>query len=96
MGALGGAGGALLGSGFGKATGNQEVGALLGGLGGGGIAALISYLKRKQENSNIEEIMRRLPRGATLRDYEADPLVQKDMDRETQLAMAAMMMRNRL
>jgi hypothetical protein len=91
MGALGGAGGSLLGKIIGKATGNEDAGTMLGGLGGGGLAALIAYLKRNQENSNIEEIMRRLPRGATLRDYEADPLVQKDMDRKSQLAMAAML-----
>jgi hypothetical protein len=91
MGALGGAGGSLLGKVIGKATGNEDAGTLVGGAGGAGLAALIAYLKRKQENANVEEIMRRLPRGATLRDYEADPLVQKDMDRKSQLAMAAML-----
>jgi hypothetical protein len=95
MGALGGGAGALAGAGIGKAKGNQEVGALLGGLGAGGVAALIAYFKRKQENSNIEEIMRRLPRGATLRDYEADPLIQKNQDRDAQMAMLAAMMRSR-
>lgn len=93
MGALGGGAGALAGAGIGKAKGNQEMGALIGGLGAGGIAALISYLKRKQENANIEEIMRRLPRGATLRDYEADPLVQKNQDRDAQMALMAAMLR---
>lgn len=92
MGALGGGAGALAGAGIGKAKGNQEVGALIGGLGVGGIAALISYLKRNQENANIEEIMRRLPRGATLRDYEADPLIQKNQDRSSQAAMLAALM----
>lgn len=91
MGALGGAGGSLLGKAIGKASGNEDLGTVIGGLGGGGLAALIAYLKRNQENANVEEIMRRLPRGATLRDYEADPLVQKDMDRKSQLAMAAML-----
>lgn len=91
MGALGGAGGSLLGKIIGKAAGNEDAGTLLGGLGGGSLGALIAYLKRNQANSNIEEIMRRLPRGATLRDYEADPLVQKDKDRKSQLAMAAML-----
>jgi hypothetical protein len=91
MGALGGAGGSLLGKAIGKASGNEDLGTMIGGLGGGGLAALIAYLKRNQENANVEEIMRRLPRGATLRDYEADPLVQKDMDRKSQLAMAAML-----
>lgn len=96
MGALGGGAGALAGAGIGKAKGNQGMGALIGGLGVGGIAALISYLERKQENANIEEIMRRLPRGATLRDYEADPLVQKNQDRydrDEQMALMAAMLR---
>lgn len=93
MGALGGGAGALAGAGIGKAKGNQEMGALIGGLGVGGVAALLSYLKRKQENANIEEIMRRLPRGATLRDYEADPLIQKNQDRDAQMALMAAMMR---
>jgi hypothetical protein len=92
MGALGGAGGALAGAGIGKAKGNKEVGALVGGLGVGGVMALLSYLQRKQENANIEEIMRRLPRGATLRDYEADPVIQKNRDRQAQAAMMAAMM----
>lgn len=95
MGALGGGAGALAGAGIGKAKGNQEMGSLIGGLGVGGITALIAYLKRQQENSNIEEIMRRLPRGATLRDYEADPLIQKNQDRDAQMAMMAAMMRAR-
>jgi hypothetical protein len=93
MGALGGAGGSLLGKVIGKATGNEDAGTLVGGAGGAGLAALIAYLKRKQENANVEEIMRRLPRGATLRDYEADPLLQKNRDRKSQLAMAAMLAR---
>jgi len=86
-GALGGAGGALAGKAIGKLKGNETAGSLIGGLGVGGIAALIAYLKRSQENSNIEEIMRRLPRGATLRDYEADPLIQKNQDRDLQRQM---------
>lgn len=90
-GALGAAGGTLLGKAVGAASGNEDAGGVIGGIGLGGIAALIGYLKRKQKNSNIEEIMRRLPRGATLRDYEADPLIQKDMDRKTQMAMAALL-----
>lgn len=92
MGALGGGAGALAGAGIGRAKGNQEMGALIGGLGVGGVTALLSYLKRKQENANIEEIMRRLPRGATLRDYEADPLIQKNKDRNSQMALMAAMM----
>ena len=60
-------------------------GAVGGALGLGGALALLAYLQRKQENANIEEIMRRLPRGATLRDYEADPLIQKNLDRKMQM-----------
>lgn len=86
---LGGAGiGALLGNAL-AGEGNKELGAAGGALGLGGALALIAYLKRKQENANIEEIMRRLPRGATLRDYEADPLVQKNQDRQAQMALMA-------
>jgi hypothetical protein len=92
MGALGGAGGALAGAGIGKVKGNQDAGAIIGGLGVGGVTGLLAYLQRKQENANIEEIMRRLPRGATLRDYEADPLIQKNRDRQAQAAMMAAMM----
>ena len=89
---LGGAGlGALLGNAL-AGEGNKELGAAGGALGLGGIAALIAYLKRNQENANVEEIMRRLPRGATLRDYEADPLIQKNQDRKAQMAMMAAMM----
>lgn len=84
---LGGAGiGALLGKAL-AGEGNKELGAAGGALGLGGALALLAYLKRNQENANIEEIMRRLPRGATLRDYEADPLVQKNQDRQAQMTL---------
>lgn len=90
---LGGAGvGALLGSVL-AGSKNREIGAAGGAVSLGGALALIAYLKRQQENANIEEIMRRLPRGATLRDYEADPLIQKNKDRKAQIAMTAAMMR---
>lgn len=86
---LGGAGiGALLGKAL-AGEGNKELGAAGGALGLGGALALLAYLKRNQENADIEEIMRRLPRGATLRDYEADPLVQKNQDRQAQMALMA-------
>lgn len=86
---LGGAGiGALLGTAL-AGEGNKGLGAAGGALGLGGALALLAYLKRNQENANIEEIMRRLPRGATLRDYEADPLVQKNQDRQAQMALMA-------
>ncbi|MFN5249928.1 MAG: DUF6321 domain-containing protein [Bacteroidota bacterium] len=80
--------GAILGSALSDKK-NKGLGAGAGALGLGGAMALIAYLKRKQENANIEEIMRRLPRGATLRDYEADPLVQKNQDRQAQMALMA-------
>jgi hypothetical protein len=89
---LGGAGlGALLGGALGGEE-NRELGVAGGALGLGGALALLAYLKRNQANTNVEEIMRRLPRGATLRDYEADPLIQKDKDRQAQLALMSAMM----
>jgi hypothetical protein len=93
LGTIGGAGGSLLGAILGKMKGNQNAGAAIGGLSGAGLGTLLGYLQRNQANTNIEEIMRRLPRGATLRDYEADPLVQKNYDRQAQLALAAALMR---
>lgn len=47
----------------------------LGGLAAGGLAGLIAWHRTKQRNNDVEEIMRRLPPNATLRDYEADPLI---------------------
>lgn len=89
---LGGLLGGLIANELGPRKNSPGLGVAAGALGGGGLFALLSYLKRKQENANIEEIMRRLPRGATLRDYEADPLIQKNQDRNAQMAMMAAMM----
>ena len=90
---LGGAGlGALLGRAI---AGEEGPGTAIGAAGVGGVLALLTYLRRQQQNANVEEIMRRLPRGATLRDYEADPLIQKDKDRNMQMALMSAMMANR-
>ena len=78
-------GGTLLGKHTFSGFKNSGPGAVGGALGLGGALALLAYLQRKQENANIEEIMRRLPRGANLRDYEADPLVQSEKDRKMQM-----------
>jgi hypothetical protein len=90
--AAGGLLGGLISKEIGPRKSSPGLGVAAGALGGGGLFALLSYLQRKQENANIEEIMRRLPRGATLRDYEADPLIQKNLDRNAQMAMMAAMM----
>lgn len=60
------------------------------GLGVGGFTALLAYLARRQKNADIEENMRRLPEGATLRDYQADPLVSERRRYEQMRALAAM------
>lgn len=72
------------------------VGALLGGLSGkpglgaalgAGVGiplAAMSYFGRRQRNEDIEELMRRLPAGATKRDVLADPVYQKDLDRKAE------------
>lgn len=54
-------------------------------------AGVLGYLSAKQHNETLEERMRRLPEGATLRDMRADPLYQKERDRSTNNAnMAAL------
>jgi hypothetical protein len=57
-------------------VGNAATGAITG-LGVGGFTALLAYLARRQKNADIEETMRRLPEGATLRDFEADPIMSE-------------------
>lgn len=70
LGALGGGlGGAALGSAV-KTDGGTQSGP--GAIAGGGIGALLGYLLahklREKKNLDVEETMRRLPRGATQRD----------------------------
>ena len=80
-GAIGAGAGGLLGARFFENSPySVPVGATLGGLGVGGLAALLTYFSRKQSNENIEEIMRRLPPGATRRDILSDAVYQKDRD----------------
>lgn len=54
------------------------LGALLGGSIGGIGGGLAGYFSRRQENENLDDIMRRLPPKATLRDYRSDPVVGQD------------------
>lgn len=72
-------------------------GAAVGGLGLGGLMALLAYYKRKQRNENVEELMGRLPPHATRRDILSDPAYQKDREmaqsRRTNAAMVAAMAR---
>lgn len=72
----------LLGAALGGAAGSHvdpggaAIGAGLGGVGVGGLMALIAYMRRQQANRDLEETMRRLPPGANKRDYLSDPVVQ--------------------
>lgn len=71
------------------ATGGKSVGVpVAAGLGAGGLSALLAYYGRKASNEDLEEIMRRLPAGATKRDYMADPAVQAQYDRAAMIAAA--------
>ncbi len=56
----------------------------------GGAAALLAYLNRQRQNADIEETMRRLPPGSTLRDFAADPLMaeRRQMAHEQALALS--------
>jgi len=77
--------GALLGALLSAKGGNPYAGAMGGaalGAGFGVPAGLMTYLGRRQNNENIEELLRRLPSGATKRDILADPVYQKDLDRK--------------
>jgi hypothetical protein len=75
-GVLHGLGGAALGSaagyGLGLLGGQPALGAAAGGLLGGAGGAAHGYLSRRRWNQDAVDLMRRLPPGATLRDYEAD------------------------
>jgi hypothetical protein len=79
--------GGLIGSGL---TKGNPGGAMLGGIGLGGLGGLVGYLKRKAHNDTLREIMSRLPEDATRRDMLADSVVQRDQDRQNQLLMASM------
>lgn len=78
----------LIGAGLGSAIGGAAhgangkgysgMGALLGGLGAGGLAALAAGMDREAKNEGLEELMRRMPEGAAKRDLLADPQYQAD------------------
>jgi len=78
----------LLGAGIGSAIGGTAhgsdgkgysgMGALIGGLGAGGLAAIAAGMDREAKNEGLEELMRRMPEGAAKRDLEADPQYQAD------------------
>jgi hypothetical protein len=83
---------ALLGAVAGHALGgkNPGLGAAIGGLGAGGVAGLARYFGQQNTNEGLEELMRRLPEGATKRDLLADPAYQADLDRRNELRAARM------
>jgi hypothetical protein len=78
-----GVGGSMQGGGQGLLSdaARPAAGAAIGGLGIGGLAALLTYLTRNQRNEDVEEIMRRLPPHPTRRDILSDSVYQKDQDR---------------
>lgn len=59
---------------IGSATDSAPAG-LVGGAALGGLASLLAFYRRRQKNEDIREIMQRLPEGANLRDFEADPIM---------------------
>lgn len=75
----------LIGAGLGSAVGgamtnknHSTLGALIGGLGVGGLAAIAAGMDREAKNEGLEELMRRMPEGAAKRDLLADPQYQAD------------------
>ena len=92
--------GALLGGGLGALLGGRigggrrgsfdpetaMAGAGIGALGGGGLMGVLGGMAQKQENENINDIMSRLPRGATKRDIMSDPAYQADLTRAAMMA----------
>jgi hypothetical protein len=82
-GAGGAALGGLVGGGLGLGLGGGPVGAGLGGLAGAGLGGLLGYQGRQASNAGIVDLMRRLPPGATRRDYLADQAVAGDLNRAT-------------
>lgn len=66
--------GGAAGGGIGYAIGGAR-GAALGGLGGAAVGGLGRFLHQKKENEHLAETMRRLPIGATKRDYDAERML---------------------
>lgn len=79
--ALGGAAGAGIGALAGNAGAGAAIGAGLGGLGAGARG----YLSRSRWNEDTADLMRRLPEGATYRDYQADAGEGYEGDKEQNL-----------
>ena len=78
---LGGAGGAAAGGFAGSFLGGHTgLGAAIGGAGLGGLMGLRKYLKQFHRNEHLEEIMRRLPVGATKRDLEGEEMVARGVE----------------
>lgn len=81
---LGAGAGGLAGARLGSVGGNLES-AGIGGLIGAGVGGLAGGLGgmwgREAKNESIEELMRRLPPGARMRDIMSDPVYQRDTDR---------------
>lgn len=91
--ALGGVGGSMLGNAIGKILGAKStqlgntplkanMGAAYGGGAGALLAGILAYHMKKNKNQDLEESIRRLPEGATLRDLDADPAHQARMNRQ--------------
>lgn len=70
------------------ANSGSPIGGLGMGLTAGGIAAALAYLSRHKANQDIEETMRRLPRNANLRDFEADPLMAERRQQAHEASLA--------
>ena len=98
---------ALLGAGVGGLAGahlggmagggnNRLEGAGVGGLIGAGLGGLVGGVggmwNRQAENDSTEELMRRLPPGARMRDIMSDPVFQRDTDRTQNAAQSAAML----
>jgi len=63
-GLAGGAGGALAGGSIGGAAQQPALGAAIGGLGVGGVAALLAGLRRSSMNKSLMDLMKRMPPNA--------------------------------
>jgi hypothetical protein len=87
-GLLGGAAGAGAGGLIGKAFGHPALGAAVGGLGVGGLAGLLRYASRNQENDNLKELIRRGGPDATKYDLMTDKVYGADLDRANRLQQA--------
>ena len=94
---------ALLGAGVGGLAGahmgnmtKDPTGAGVGGLIGAGLGGLVGGIggmwNRQAENDSTEELMRRLPPGARMRDIMSDPVFQRDTDRTQNAAQSAAML----